>query len=220
MCGRYTLAIPSIVVEKRFQVILDKDSYRARFNAAPGQALPIITNRKPGQLQYFHWGFLPHWAKDPKIAFRMINARAETILEKVSFRNAMQYQRCIIPADSYYEWQKIGLEKQAFRILMQDKSPFAMAGLWSIWHDAGGRAIKSFSIITVPANALASEIHNRMPAILQKQNEQAWLNPDLPAKEAFKLLQAYPAINMQAYPVSGKVNNARYDNAELIEPLQ
>ena len=220
MCGRYTLAIPSIVVENRFQVILDKDSYRERFNAAPGQPLPVITNLEPGKLQYFRWGLIPHWAKDPKTGYRLINARAESILQKPSFRSPMQHYRCLVPADSYYEWQQSPAGKTPFRILMQDETAFAMAGLWSVWKDAEGRPVQTFTIITLAANGLVHEIHDRMPAILLKEKEHIWLDPNLSAKEATNLLQPYPANEMKAYPVSDRVNKAINDDRELLNAIR
>ncbi len=220
MCGRYTLAIPSIVVENRFQVILDRDSYRERFNAAPGQELPVITNTEPGRLQYFRWGLVPSWARDPKAGYRMINARAETLLQKPSFRTPAQRCRCLVPADGYYEWQQRPGGKVPFRIQLRDGAPFAMAGIWSAWKDAEGRPLHTFAIITVEANDLAREIHDRMPAILTREAERAWLDTAMPAREAVSLLRPYPAGAMKAYPVSDRVNKPVNDSPELIRPLR
>ena len=154
----------------------------------------------------FHWGLIPSWAKDPAIGNKMINARAETVSEKPSFRSAFKKRRCLILADGFYEWQKTDDGKQPYHIKMEDDSPFAFAGLWEAW-DKYGEEIRSGTIITTDANDLMNEIHHRMPVILHPEDYGLWLDPDFDEKEALtSLLKPYPSDAMEAYPVSRRVN--------------
>ncbi len=220
MCGRYTLALPAVQVKNRFHVEFDASQFRQHFNAAPGQTLPLITDEAPDTLSYHRWGLLPFWAKDPKIGYKMINARAETLLEKSAFKHPVKRQRCLVIADSFYEWERVDKKtKQPYRIGLHQFAPFAMAGIWSEWKDAEERPIRTFSIITVNANALVAPIHDRMPAILPEAQEREWLSHDLPLKDVLQLLQPFPATDMERYKVSDRVNKAANDEPDLIEPL-
>src|SRR5687767_4088302 len=160
MCGRYTLAIPAVTVSNRFNVRIDESYYQPTYNAAPGKILPVITQQEPGVVSFFRWGFIPFWAKDPRIGYKMINARCETVLDKGSFKSSLLNKRCLVPADSYYEWVKDGKQKIPWRIMRSDGEPFAMAGLWSVWKDAEQRPIHTFTIITTAANPFAAQVHD------------------------------------------------------------
>ncbi len=217
LCGRFSIAISPAALKKRFNAELDKP-LQPRYNAAPGQNLPVILNRSQDKIQLCRWGFIPHWAKDVSIDYRLINARAETIMENRIFRSAFRKQRCLVLADGFYEWQKTPLRKIPHRIVLQDKSPFAFAGIWTGWKDKNEHWINSFSIITTKANSLVAEIHDRMPVILQPQDETDWLTT--PPEEAANLLQSYPANLMRAYAVSPRVNSTANDDPELIKPIK
>ncbi len=219
MCGRYTLALPAVQVQNRFQVTIDESRYRMHYNGAPGQQLPVITDAQPHELNWFRWGLIPFWAKDVRIGYQMINARSETLMEKPSFKVPLQRQRCLVIADSFYEWQTIDKKtKLPYRIMLRDKGLFAMAGLWSTWKDAEERPIHSFTIITVPANNLIAGLHDRMPAILDPEAEQEWLSPSATPDHLLPLLQTRPAEHMTMYQVSTAVNKAVNDDPSLLQP--
>jgi len=190
--------------------------YSPNFNCAPSQRLPVITNKAPGKLSFLQWGLIPFWAKDPKIGFKLINARAESLAEKPAFRQAFEKRRCLIPANGFYEWRKS--DKTPFRIFLKDEKFFAMAGIWESWKDAEGRAIHTFSIITTTANSLMENIHDRMPVILHPENEEAWLKEDN-ISHLHKLLLPFSSRVMEAYPISKKVNSPKNKGADIIEPV-
>jgi putative SOS response-associated peptidase YedK len=165
------------------------------------------------------WGLIPSWANDPKIGNRLINARAESASDKPAFRAAFRRRRCLIPTDGFYEWLKKGSQKQPYLIRMRDGQPFAFAGLWEFWHGQNEREIESFTILTTEPNELAAQIHNRMPAILNPDDYQAWLDPDEQDVEKLKgLLKPAPAQAMVAYPVSKRVNSPAIDDPACIAP--
>lgn len=220
MCGRYTLALPAVQVQDRFEIQVDESVYRPRYNAAPGQLLPIITGQTPNVLTYCKWGLVPHWAKDPRIGYKMINARAETVAEKPAYKSLFKHQRCLVIADGFYEWQQVDKKvKHPYRIQLSNGKAYAMAGLWSSWKDAEGKSLHSFTIITVPANPLVANIHDRMPAILPKPHERWWIAEDVNPSDLQELLQPYPAEEMMAYPVSDRVNKATEEDPDLLQPI-
>lgn len=215
MCGRYTLIAKAEEVEKRFGVQVP-ERYGPRHNAAPGQQMPVITNSNPETLSYLHWGLIPPWAKGRKQG-ALINARSETAAEKPSFRNSFAQRRCLVIADGFYEWKKLGgSQKQPYRIHLPDERLFAMAGLWESWDDDHGVPTERFTILTVPANAEVAPLHDRMPAILSPQHETLWIRNGLSNGEYHTVLATLPTGLISAYPVSTRVNNARIDNPELI----
>ena len=170
------------------------------------------------ELALLRWGLVPSWAKDPSIGNRMINARAETVATKPSYRAAFKRRRCLVPADGYYEWKKTGKAKQPYLIRLQDERPFAMAGLWESWQDAGGAALQTFTIITTEANEATCDIHNRMPVILSPGDYPLWLDPEFErAEQLQELLQPYDSHAMRLDPVSTYVNSPRNDSPECIE---
>lgn len=214
MCGRYSFAIEDELIKERFGVSIRSAIYKARYNCAPTQNLAVISNQDPGDLNFFRWGLIPFWAKDPLIGNKLINAKAETIAEKPSFKNAFRRRRCLVPADGFYEWKKDAV-KIPYRIVLKSGDPFAMAGIWEKWVSNEGEIIHSFSIITTEPNELIAPIHNRMPVILLPENEKMWL--DDPGKTTLKgLLKPYPARLMKVFPVSNLVNSTRNDTPEVM----
>ena len=148
----------------------------------------------------------------------MINARAETLLEKPSFRNAFKKQRCLVLADGFYEWKRTPDQKRPYRITMKNNDPFALAGIWDVWITPEGEELRSFSIITTEPNDLMKDLHNRMPVILKRENEDRWLQ-DIDPSEAQEMLEPYPGDDLQAYPVSTLINSPRNDTEAIIKPL-
>ncbi len=219
MCGRFSFSPLSTVIEDRFDVKVDP-SHKPRYNCAPSQDLAVISNADREVLSYFRWGLIPFWAKDPRIGSRMINARSETLTEKPSFRNPFRRQRCLVLSDGFFEWKKAGAkEKIPYRIFLKEEPLFAMAGIWDTWKDPEGKPVHSFSILTTGPNALMKEIHDRMPVILQRPDEKAWLS-DTPEKELLALLRPLPAERMTAHPVSRLVNSPVNDRPEVMEAVE
>jgi putative SOS response-associated peptidase YedK len=218
MCGRYTLKTPVSVLAERFEIEDSPSSITPSYNIAPTQQVAtVLAENGKRKLEMLHWGLIPSWAKDPEVGNRMINARAETVAEKPSYRKAFQERRCLILADGFYEWQKTDNGKQPFYIRMQDESPFAFAGLWESWRN--GREIRSCTIITTAPNELAAPIHNRMPVILDPEDYEMWLDPDFDERDPLtSLLKPYPADVMEAYPVSRRVNKPSNNEPGVIEP--
>ena len=217
MCGRYSFAVVDELIEERFGVRVRTAIYKARYNCAPGQDLAVISNDDPGKLNFYHWGLIPFWAKEKAAGYKLINAKSETITEKPSYKNAFRSRRCLVPADSFFEWKKYP-EKNPYRILMKDEKPFAMAGIWDRWTTSDGEIIHSFSILTTIPNELMSEIHDRMPVILNRADEKRWLSP-LPESDLLDMLKPYPAEKMKAYKISKLVNSPKNDSAEILTPV-
>ena len=218
MCGRFSFSPLTKIIEERFNVKVDKTDYKPRYNCAPSQNLAVISNVSQGKLSYFRWGLIPFWAKDKSIGNKLINAKAETISEKPSFRNSFKRKRCLVLSDGFYEWKKEN-EKIPFRITMNDNSLFTMAGIWDSWKDNEDEIVNSFAIITTTPNELLKNIHNRMPVILHKTNENDWLNNNN-RDVLSELLKPYPFELMQAYQVSKLVNSPANDNPEIIKPVK
>ncbi|MEK4293655.1 SOS response-associated peptidase [Paenibacillus sp. FSL R5-0914] len=223
MCGRYTI---TVTMEELMVRYFANDStiihYAPKYNAAPMQQIPAVINTgSSNKLGELRWGLVPSWAKDNKIGNKMINARAESLLEKPSFKRLVSSRRCIIPSDGFYEWKVQGSSKQPMRIVMRDGGIFSMAGLYDIWMDPEGNKLSTCTIITTTPNELMAEIHNRMPVILKPEDETEWLdrgNQD--TTSLIKLLKPYDQQLMRAYPVSMAVGNVRNDAKELIEEAQ
>lgn len=218
MCGRYQLSVREKDISIRFNVEVYENLYRPSYNCAPSQKLPVITNIEPHRLNLFRWGLIPFWAKDIKIGNRLINARAETIHQKHSFRNSFRRKRCLVISNGFYEWARQNGNKVPYRIYLKERELFSFAGIWDTWKDAEAREINSFSIVTTSPNALLEKIHNRMPVILDRAGENAWLHEGEPDK-LLELLKPYPASEMEAYPVSAEVNSPMNNSGELIRPL-
>lgn len=223
MCGRFTLtADPADLQDAFYWVNFGKASITPRYNIAPTQGLAVVPNNGQNKLDIFTWGLVPSWAKDPSIGSRMINARAETLAEKPSFRTAYKRRRCLILADGFYEWAQNPGEKVKTPMLirMKDGKPFAFAGLWEDWQSPDGSQILSTTIITTQPNRLLAPIHNRMPVILPAESYQDWLAPgEVPASRLDPLLRPYDPDLMEAFPVSRMVNSPQNDKPECVRPV-
>lgn len=221
MCGRYTLVDLEPLWE-RFEVPRADLGLTPRYNAAPTQFLPVVVNGAAGrELRLMRWGLIPAWAKDEAIGHKLINARAETAAEKPSFRQALARRRCLVPASGFFEWQAGPGGKQPYYITVEG-GLFAMAGLWESWRGAEGPQggpLQTFTILTVEPNALLARLHNRMPAILPREDEKAWLDPQRGAAEAAALARPYPVEKMQAVPVGRAVGSPGHDAPDCITPL-
>ena len=221
MCGRFTLALDRDGLQQAFPDFTFPAEMAPRYNIAPTQPVSVVPNNSQNTVEFFNWGLIPSWAKDPKIGNRMINARSETLAEKPSFRAAYKRRRCLVLADGFYEWQRVPGRKTKVpvHIRMASDEPFAFAGLWESWYSPDGSNILSCAIITTTPNEMLEEIHNRMPVILPPGAYQAWLDPEEKAPGALNgLLRPYPASEMKAYPVSTLVNSPKNDAPELIVP--
>lgn len=218
MCGRFVLTNLAALL-KLFPYITEQPSRAvARYNIAPGTPILAVANDKPDRYDHFLWGLIPTWAKDPSIGNKMINARAETLAEKNSFKNAYKRRRCLIPADGFYEWQRTKGGKQPMLAHLKNGEPFAFAGLWERWHGPDGEEIRSATIITTTPNELMKPIHDRMPVILHRRDFDRWLSPDeQPPSELNDLLKPFPADEMEAYPVSTRVNSPKNEGKDLVE---
>ena len=221
MCGRYSLTISIEEIIARFGIDILKTDVSQRFNIAPSQTAPIVVPADGGRaLTAMRWGLIPFWAKDDQLGGRMINARAETVGEKPSFKKSFQHRRCLVPADGFYEWQKSGRVKRPFRITLAGGRPFAFAGLWDEWQDPAGKKVRSFTIITTAANSAVAAIHDRMPVILPREAEAPWLDPALmDPRQLADFLQPYPAEQMTIFEISPAVNSPKNDNPQIIAPL-
>ncbi|MBX3062581.1 MAG: SOS response-associated peptidase [Anaerolineae bacterium] len=225
MCGRYTVTVDPETLAQRFDATLPpaEELYNPRYNAAPTQHLPVLRTKKDGErrIEMLRWGLIPSWTKTLDNKYSMINARAETLTDKPAYRNALQRRRCLVLADSFYEWQKTDDDgKIPMRIMLESGEPFAFAGLWETWHNPEDEndVIRSFTIITTSANDLVKPIHDRMPVILRPEDESRWLNDESGMDVWTDLLRPYPAGQMKTYPVSRRVNVATTDDADLIRP--
>jgi putative SOS response-associated peptidase YedK len=218
MCGRFQLSVKGRHISERFNVEVFDEFYKPNYNCAPSQKLPVITNSEPGQLSYFKWGLIPFWAKDPKIGYKLINTRAESITKKPSFKNAFKKRRCLIPANGFYEWKK-DKNKTPYRIFLKSEEIFSMAGIWETWKDGEGKPVHTFSIITTTPNKLMEDIHNRMPVILPKESEQSWIRENN-ENDLLHLLKSFDENLMTAYPVSKKVNSPANNDDSIILPVE
>lgn len=223
MCGRYLLRAKKKDIGKAFEIDVENLPVirYGRYNIAPSQDVPaIIFSDSLGtrELRMFRWGLIPSWAKDASIGNRMINARAETIQEKPSFKKAFQSRRCLVLADGFYEWKTVGKKKQPYLFTQKDDTVFAFAGIYEKWKSPEGDLIESCCIITTEANALVKDVHDRMPVILSSPDQwNSWLDPK--NRQAESLLRSLSPELMSAYPVSMAVNNPRNDSEDLIQKV-
>ena len=220
MCGRYSL-IGIDDLGNRFHVIDPTLGFRSHFNIAPGSTNPVIIQSERTEAIMMEWGLVPHWVKDRKDAKHLINARAETIAEKPSFRGLLKGKRCLVPASGFYEWKKDGARKTPFYIRLRESPVFAFAGLYDVWHDPQGEGYATYTIITTEPNELMAPIHNRMPVILNRDDEIRWLSGEVLAREDLaEILAPYPPGEMEVYPILPLVNNPTIDDERLIQPLK
>lgn len=222
MCGRFTLTADPADIRDAFPWLSVPDQMTPSFNIAPTQPVAVVANNNRATLDFFIWGLIPSWAKDPSIGNRMINARSETLAEKPAFRAAYKYRRCLILADGFYEWaqQSGSKNKTPYYISLQSQKPFAFAGLWENWQSPDGSEIKSAAIITTQPNELITQFHNRMPVILNPDSYDEWLSTaDRSPRELSHLLKPYPVSAMHAHPVSTFVNSPANNAPECILPV-
>lgn len=221
MCGRYTQSITPARIAERFGVVGPfPPELKPRYNIAPSQDAPVVVLIEGPRVELFRWGMIPSWSKDAALGLRMINARAETVASKPSYRKSFKRARCLVIADGFYEWKTNpdGRAKTPMRIRLKSSEPFAMAGLWDQWTGNDEKEIRSFTIITTTANEGLSQIHERMPVILKREDESRWLDPETQPEALTGLLKPYPTDGMEAYPVSRLVNSPRNDSPQCIEP--
>ncbi|MBN2377023.1 MAG: SOS response-associated peptidase [Sedimentisphaerales bacterium] len=243
MCGRFALTISPEALAKLFDLAdalddlkrggWEADDLQPRYNIAPSQSVAAVVGGEDEQgriLKKLRWGLIPAWAKDPAIGARLINARSETVAEKPAFKSAFRKRRCLIPADGFFEWQRLSggrqiadgwrvSGKQPYFIRLRDESPMAMAGLWESWQGADGAVIESCAILTTRCNELMEPIHNRMPVIIGRGDFGLWLGrADVKAGSLKDLMNPLPSEQLLAYPVSPVVNNPRNNTAECLEP--
>lgn len=219
MCGRFTLTVDPADLQEAYPQYTIPAEGQPRYNIAPTQPVLVLPNDKTARADYFIWGLIPSWAKDPSIGAKLINARAETLAEKPSFRGGFKYKRCLIFADGFFEWQAQPGTKAKVPHFIHLKSglPFTFAGLWDEWHAPDGSLLKTCTIITTEPNALMATLHNRMPVILPPTAHAQWLDPAPQKPENLQaLLTQYPAEEMAAHPVSTLVNSPANDRAELV----
>ncbi len=220
MCGRFVMHSSLRLIEKTFNVDAVACEVASNYNVAPTQEVLVITRNHHTRLDKYCWGLVPFWAKDVSIGSKLINARAETVAQKPSFRNAFKNRRCLIIADGFYEWQGEKGHKRPWYLTLPSGEPFAFAGLWEIWRSGAEDEYRSCAIITTAANESIRDIHNRMPVILQPAIYDAWLNPqNHDIKQLSSILQNEFIRELARYPVSRRVNDVRHNDARCIQPL-
>ena len=225
MCGAYGFSVNDAKeVYDRFEVVNTLEDLKARWNVRPGQMNPVITSHSPNQISRMFWGLIPHWAKDKSFAYKTINARAETVASLATYKEPFRHKRCIVPATGFYEPDKIHFAKPPYPwhyFQLKDQKVFGFAGLYDVWKDREtGKEMHTYTIITTQPNAVVGEFHDRMPVILQREEEDTWLNPDIsePA-HLLPLLKSYPAEKMETWSVGDAARNVRNDYPELIKPI-
>ncbi len=224
MCGRYTLHQKADKLAKRFNLATLPAHIAESYNVAPGQIMPVITEDEDGRkLELMKWGLIPSWSKDPKIGYKLINARGDGIFDKPMWRNVILRKRALIPADGFYEWKRSADpkgHKQPFYIHPKQDELFAFAGVWETWKDIEGKEWKTYSIITTEPNREMSSIHNRMPVILHPEDEASWLEPSRVSRSDIEpYLRPYEDNGLELFEVSSDVNAVRNNDEKLIYPL-
>ncbi|HMK37094.1 MAG TPA: SOS response-associated peptidase [Desulfomonilaceae bacterium] len=223
MCGRFVLITAGKDLAEQFQCE-QFTHLEPRYNIAPSQQIAVI-RLNPGTRQrecgFVKWGLVPAWAKDPSMGSKLINARAESAREKPAFRNAFKRRRCLVIADGFYEWKKLGKgKKQPYLFGLKNGRSFAFGGLWERWSSSDGQVVESCAVLTTDSNALLEAIHDRMPVIVRPNDYAAWLDPEVQKEEVLnKILQPFPADEMEGRLVSSRVNKADYEGPDCIEPL-
>jgi putative SOS response-associated peptidase YedK len=225
MCGRARLSSDVSDIKLVFSIPPERPppNFAASRNVAPTDSLPVVhydAGAGERSLDVMRWGLVPSWAKDIKVGFSNIRAKAEGIDTRPAFREAFQRRRCLVPLDNFYEWKKLGKERQPYAMALADRRLMAMAGLWESWRSPAGERLRSFAIVTTAANALLAPVHDRMPVILGPENWPLWLG-EAPANPARlkALLAPYPADDMVIWPVDRRVGNVKNNDPSLVEPV-
>lgn len=220
MCGRFVQKSERKIITEEFYVQEFLDDVFISYNVAPGQNAGVITNDGKNRYALIRWGLVPSWADDIQIGYKMINARAETVSQKPSFRSAFSKRRCLIPADGFYEWKKEGSFKVPFYIYNKSENPISLAGLWETWNDPEGNPLKTFTIITTEANDALKDIHSRMPVIIPPEKRSTWLDPEMSEKDRLLgLLIPYGKTELVSHKVSRIVNSPKNNSPECVRPV-
>jgi putative SOS response-associated peptidase YedK len=218
MCGRFAL-FASGEVAQRFG-LAEAPLLDARYNVSPTQAVAAVRSTDEERaLSRLRWGLIPSWASDPAIGNKLLNARAETVAEKPSFRSAFKKRRCLIPASGFYEWKKEGRAKQPFFIRPRDEGLFVFAGLWECWHSPSDAAVETCTILTTAANELMQPLHERIPVIVSPDADELWLDPNASPDVLRSLLVPYPDAKMETFAVNDWVSNSRHEGKRCLEPV-
>jgi putative SOS response-associated peptidase YedK len=230
MCGRFARKSTQEVLAEWFDLELEEMPWFApSYNIAPRSTQPVVRLGRDSsgrETALLRWGLVPFWAKDAKMAYSTINARAEEVASKPAYREALKRRRCLVPADAFYEWQRLDPKtKRPFAFALKSGEPYAFAGLWESWrpkdkNDPDAAPLETFTILTTDPNELMEPVHNRMPVILEPKDYSRWLDTGDPARPPVDLLRPYPAERMQALPVSERVGNVRNNSPELLKPAQ
>lgn len=216
MCGRYSLSKSKIELEERFQAEMLAD-FKPRYNVAPTQLVPVITSDSPKGFSFFYWGITPDFGQNKPVSQKLINAKAETVHEKISFKNSFQQRRCLIPADGFYEWKRLGKKtKIPYRFTLREEEIFSFAGIWEEYETVTGEIQHTFLILTTSPNEVVADVHDRMPLILSRESEKKWLDKYSSEAELMNLLKPYPAELMLNYTVSPLVNSVQNDSPGII----
>lgn len=221
MCGRFARSAPIEMIGSQFKVKQAKLTIAPSYNIAPSQDILAIINRGSREFIQCRWGFIPSWAKDTAVGYKMINARAETIAAKPAFNSAFRKQRCLIVADGFYEWKKAEKRKVPFYIHLKSGKLFGFAGIYNTWVSESGEGICTCAIITTEANDLIRDVHNRMPVIIPEEKVNLWLESDRDDEQTLlTMLNPYPAEEMEMHEISFRVNSPVYDNEDVIRPIR
>lgn len=213
MCGRFSFTSTKEKVEQALQITLGQKLQKS-YNIAPTQRAYVVTNEHPKHLQAYHWGLIPHWADEAKLTGKLINARSESISSKPSFRIPIRQKRCLVLADSFYEWKPYGKKKLPYRIMMKNEELMIMAGIWDTWKQ-GNDIFKTFSILTTLPNKEMEMIHNRMPVIFpERELQKKWLE-NIPLSEVLGMMQTLKDNSLKFYQVSDKLNSVKENSEEL-----
>ena len=217
MCGRFALKAPKSELIDLFD-LASCDDYPVRYNIAPGTDIPVIRRSPEGQrvLHLLRWGLIPHWAKDPTIGARLVNARSESVADKPAFRDAFRRRRCLVPADGFYEWKTDGKVRQPYYFSATAGTPLALAGLWESWKAPDGTIVRTVCLLTTEANELMAPVHERMPVIVGRDDWTAWLGES--AEDITALLRPCAREELQAWPVDRRVSRSDEEGAALIAP--
>lgn len=222
MCGRFTQERPASELAEIFGAEPLVEDPGGRYNVAPTDEAMVVVQREDRRaITSYRWGLIPHWATDAKVGSRMFNARAETLTASPAFRDAFRRKRCLVPADSFYEWKREGTIRQPYRVVQDDRRPLALAGLWAGWKDPATETVRrTFTIITTRPNAALADLHDRMPVVIPEAAWSRWLDPaPTDTGELLALFEPNEAVDLEVYAVPRHVNDVRRNGPELIEPL-
>lgn len=220
MIDRYSITATASRIQERFHVEVP-ESYRPCYNAAPTHLLPVVQHDTPQGISTFYWGTPPHWSNNKALSDKIINAQAETIPDKGSLRKALMKSRCIIPADGFYVWRKVGKKTSIpYRFVVTDQELFSMAGFWEEFEDESGHPVCTFKLITIPANGIVASVHDRMPVVFKPHDESIWMNRDSSELQLLDVLKGYPSAEMNFYPVTPRISDAAVNLPSMIMPTQ